>query len=298
MKTYRKLYPIAALLLLLSCGKGKNEFEAAGTFEATEIVVSAEANGKLIRFEVEEGSQLKANREVGCIDTLQLYLTKMQLLASRKAVDSKQPDITKQIAALREQIVAAKREKKRVENLVKANAATTKQLDDADSQLAVLEKQLDAQFSTLRNNRTGITEESSALDIQIAQTEDLLRKCRISSPADGTVLNKYAEAGEIVANGKPLFKIADVQNMFLRAYITADQLTRMKLGQTVKVYADFGEKEQKEYEGTVTWVSDRAEFTPKTIQTKDERANLVYAIKISLKNDGYLKIGMYGEIRQ
>lgn len=284
-----------ALLLLSACGSGKGEFDASGTFEATEIIVSSEANGKLLQFNVEEGQQLVAANEVGYVDTLQLYLKKMQLLASGKAVSHKSMDINKQIAATREQISKAKYEKNRTANLLKSNAATQKQVDDIDSQIAVLEKQLAAQISTLQQGNASVTEESSAYEIQVAQLEDQLKKCHISSPINGTVLAKYAEPGELAATGKPLFKVADVENMFLRAYVTGGQLSQIKLGDKVKVYSDLGDDDRKEYEGTITWISDKSEFTPKTIQTRDERANLVYAIKIAIKNDGYLKIGMYGE---
>lgn len=286
-----------ALLLLSACGSNKGDYDASGTFEATEIIVSSEANGKLMQLDVEEGQSLVAGKEVGYVDTLQLYLKKMQIIASGKAISHKSMDISKQIAATREQIDKAKYERKRTENLLKANAATQKQLDDMDSQIAILEKQLAAQVSTLQQGNASVTEESSAYEIQVAQLEDQLHKCHITSPTDGTVLAKYAEPGELAAMGKPLFKVADVQNLFLRAYITADQLSQIKLGDKVKVYSDWGEKERKEYEGTITWISDKAEFTPKTIQTRNERANLVYAIKIAVKNDGYLKIGMYGEAR-
>ena len=222
----------------------------------------------------------------------------MQLLASGKAIASKSTDINKQIAATKEQIGKAEYERKRTENLLKENAATQKQIDDIDSQIAVLKKQLEAQISTLQRGNASITEESSAYEIQVAQLDDQLRKCHITSPICGTVLAKYAEAGELATQGKPLFKVADVQHLFLRAYITADQLSQLKLGDKVKVFSDLGKDDRREYEGTITWISDKSEFTPKTIQTRDERANLVYATKIAVKNDGYIKIGMYGEMKE
>lgn len=298
MKTIKDTLFIASLITLAACGNGKNDYDASGTFEATEVIVSSEANGKLLQFNVDEGQLLEAGKETGYVDTVQLYLKKMQLLASQKSVQSKSADITKQIAATKEQISKAEFEKRRTENLIKSNAATQKQLDDIDSQIAVLEKQLAAQVSTLQRGNISVTEESSALDVQVAQLNDQLEKCRISSPITGTVLAKYAEQGELATQGKPLFKIADIQNMFLRAYITADQLSQMKIGDKVKVYSDLGEKDRKEYDGVITWISDKSEFTPKTIQTRDERANLVYAVKIAVKNDGYLKIGMYGEMKK
>ncbi|WP_347080909.1 HlyD family secretion protein, partial [Bacteroides uniformis] len=233
-------------------------------------------------------------QEVGIIDTVQLYLKKLQLEASVKSVEGQRPDILKQVAATQEQIVQARRERDRVSNLLRVGAANQKQLDDAESLLEVLRKQLDAQNSTLRNSDRSLTWQSSSVGIQVAQIEDQLRKCHITSPLTGTVLAKYAEAGELAAPGTPLFKVADMEQIYLRAYITSEQLAEIKLGQQVKVYADYGKDVRQEYPGVVTWISDTSEFTPKTILTKDERANLVYAVKIAVKNDGMLKIGMYG----
>lgn len=298
MGTNKYLLFTASFVVLTACGNGKSDYDASGTFEATEVIVSSEANGKIMQFNVEEGQLLEADKEVGCIDTLQLYLKKMQLLASGKAVANKSMDINKQIAATKEQISKAEYEKKRNENLLKENAATQKQIDDINSQIAVLKKQLEAQVSILQRGNASVTEESSAYEIQVAQLDDQLRKCHITSPINGTVLAKYAEKGELATQGKPLFKVADVQKMFLRAYITADQLTQLKLGDKVKVFSDLGDNDRREYEGVITWISDKSEFTPKTIQTRDERANLVYAMKIAVKNDGYLKIGMYGEMEK
>ena len=224
-------------------------------------------------------------------------MQKEQLLKNIRSVESNRPDINKQIAATRQQIATAQIEQRRIINLLKSNAANEKQLDDINGQIAVLEKQLKAQESTLQNNSNSITEQSSALEIQVAQIEDQLKKCSISSPINGTILTKYAEAGELANTGKPLFKVADIENMYLRAYITSVQLSQVKVGQKVTVISDYGDGKRKEYPGIVTWISSQSEFTPKTILTKDERANLVYAVKIAIKNDGYVKIGMYGEVR-
>lgn len=296
-----KLLNIAGSLLLLSCfaacGDGKSSYDATGTFETTEVLVSSEAAGKLLNFDVEEGMQLTAGKEVGLIDTVQLYLKKLQLQASMKSVESQRPDFNKQIAATKQQIATAEREKRRVENLLKAGAANQKQLDDWDAQIALLQRQLAAQISSLQNSTNSLTEQGSSVGIQVAQIADQLAKCHIFSPISGTVLAKYVEAGELASIGKPLFKVADVEQMYLRAYITSGQLSQVKLGDKVTVFSDYGGDERKEYPGVVTWISDRSEFTPKTILTKDERANLVYAVKIAVKNDGYLKIGMYGEVR-
>ena len=283
--------------LLLSCTKTGDEYDAAGTFESTEVIVSAENSGKIQDLNIEEGQVLKQNQLVGTIDSTQLYLKKEQLLSSGKALQSRRPNVQKQIAAIQEQIENANKERRRVENLLKANAANQKQLDDIKAQIAVLEKQLDAQKTTLETSNQGITDETKGVSIQVAQIEDMLSKCKIISPIEGTVLVKYAEAGEIAMPGKALFKIADTNNMVLRAYLTGDQLTKLKIGEKIRVFADFGESNMREYEGTLTWISSKSEFTPKTIQTRDERANLVYATKIKVKNDGYIKIGMYGNIK-
>ena len=293
----RNLLGLCSLLALFSaCGNGAPKYDATGTFETTEVLVSAEASGRLLYFDIEEGMLLKAGEEVGVVDTVQLYLKKLQLEASLKSVEEQRPDILKQVAATKEQISAAQRERNRVANLLKVGAANQKQLDDAEDQLEVLRKQLVAQNTTLSNSHQSLTWQSSSVGIQVAQVEDQLRKCHITSPIIGTVLAKYAEAGELTAMGTPLFKVADTEQMYLRAYITSEQLSQVKLGQKVTVFSDYGTDEHKQYPGVVTWISDTSEFTPKTILTKNERANLVYAVKIAVHNDGLLKIGMYGGV--
>ena len=293
----RNLLGLCSLLALFSaCGNGAPKYDATGTFETTEVLVSAEASGRLLYFDIEEGMLLKAGEEVGVVDTVQLYLKKLQLEASLKSVEEQRPDILKQVAATKEQISAAQRERNRVANLLKVGAANQKQLDDAEDQLEVLRKQLVAQNSTLSNSHQSLTWQSSSVGIQVAQVEDQLKKCHITSPITGSVLAKYAEAGELTAMGTPLFKVADTEQMYLRAYITSEQLSQVKLGQKVTVFSDYGTDEHKQYPGVVTWISDTSEFTPKTILTKNERANLVYAVKIAVHNDGLLKIGMYGGV--
>lgn len=282
---------------IFSACHAESNFDATGTFEATEIIVSAETSGKLFYLNAEEGTRLKQGEEVGLTDTIQLYLHKLQLEASMKSVESQRPDIRKQIAATKEQIATAERERNRVENLLQVNAANRKQLDDWNSQLAVLRRQLDAQVSSLENNTASLNEQSSSVAIQAAQIADQLQKCHILSPISGTVLAKYAEPGELATPGKPLFKIADMENLFLRAYVTSTQLASVTLGQKVKVIADFGNEIGPEYEGKITWIADEAEFTPKTILTDDERANQVYAVKIAVRNDGKIKLGMYGKVK-
>lgn len=286
-----------AALLPVACSNNKTDYDASGIFESTEVIVSSQVSGQLMEFTVTEGQQLQAHSYLGYVDTTQLYLKKQQLMASRTAVSSRSTSVPRQIASLKEQIATQKRELARFGNLVKLNAANQKQVDDIQSQLSVLEKQLAAQTELLVNNNQGISGESTALESQIAQIEDQLLKSRITSPIQGTVLTKYAEQGEFTAPGKALFKVSDMQQMYLRAYITSDQLTQLKQGQSVTVYVDFGEEQMRTYPGTISWIADKAEFTPKTIQTRNERANLVYAVKIAVTNDGYLKNGMYGEVK-
>lgn len=286
-----------AAMLPVACSNNKTDYDASGIFESTEVIVSSQVSGQLMEFTVTEGQQLQADSYLGYVDTTQLYLKKQQLMASRTAVSSRSTSVPRQIASLKEQIATQKRELARFGNLVKLNAANQKQVDDIQSQLSVLEKQLVAQTELLVNNNQGISGESTALESQIAQIEDQLLKSRITSPIQGTVLTKYAEQGEFTAPGKALFKVSNMQQMYLRAYITSDQLTQLKQGQSVTVYADFGEDQMRTYTGTISWIADKAEFTPKTIQTRNERANLVYAVKIAVTNDGYLKNGMYGEVK-
>jgi len=300
MKMKKRLLNIAFILaatFLIGCSNGNGDFDATGTFESEEIIVSSEATGKLIFFDVEEGFEIKQNQIVGIVDSIQLHLKKKQLLSSITAVLSKQPDISAQLAALQKQIETTEVEKKRIENLVKLDAATTKQLDDVNSQLEVLNKQYTATKSSLTITKQGLQSETLPLVAQVEQIEDQIKKSYIINPIDGTVLTRYAKPDEITSNGKALYKIADLSGMTLRAYVDGDQLGQIKLGQKVKVYIDKGEGDQKEMSGEIYWVSSKAEFTPKTIQTKDERANLVYAIKVKVINDGYLKIGMYGEVK-
>jgi HlyD family secretion protein len=237
-----------------------------------------------------------ANQAVGTIDSLQLHLERKQLLAQQSALLTSRPDVKKQVASLREQIVKQKSELRRVENMLSDGAATQKQKDDIEAQIKILEGQLEATFSTLSKNTSTINDNSVALEAQIAALDDRISKCRILSPVGGTVLVKYAEAGELASVGKPLMKIADLKNIYLRAYFTSDQLANIKLGDEVKVVADFGGEERYDYIGRVAWISSESEFTPKTIQTKDSRANLVYAVKIAVENDGRLKIGLAGEV--
>ena len=291
----KRIVYIAAVVLAASCGT-EAEFDAQGTFEATEVVVSSEATGRILNFEVEEGMAVEANQMVGAIDSVQLHLQRKQLVAQQSALLGSRPDVKKQVAALREQIAKQNEELRRVENMLKEGAATQKQKDDIEAQIKIMESQLDATLSTLDKNTSTINSNSAALEAQIAALDDRISKCRIISPVGGTVLVKYAEAGELATVGKPLMKIADLDNIYLRAYFTSDQLAKVNLGDEVKVVADFGGEERYDYTGRVAWISSESEFTPKTIQTKDSRANLVYAVKIAVENDGRLKIGLAGEV--
>ena len=287
----------ALTLLVSSCGSSDKEFDATGIFEATEVTVSAEATGRLMAFDVTEGSRVNADRQVGLIDTVQLQLKAEQVGATRESFANQRPNVQAQVATTRQQLVKAQLERTRTAALLKDGAATRKQMDDADNAVRVLKSQLEAQVSMLNNSARSLNSQMSGADIQRYQVLDQLKKCHITSPITGTVLEKYAERGEFAVIGKPLFKVADVDQMYLRAYITSAQLAKVKVGQRVKVFSDYGTDTRKSYDGTVTWISSRAEFTPKTILTDDERADLVYAVKIAVKNDGYIKIGMYGEVK-
>lgn len=296
MKTKQLLILISVILLFASCMGKSRQSDATGYFEATEIIVSSQANGEILQLDVAEGQRVQAGEKVGVVDSTQLHLQKLSLLSNVRGVRVQAPNIDTQTAAIEEQIQTLQRERTRTQNLIAANAANKKQLDDINSQIEVLQKQLSAQTSTLQKSSETLSAQSSALQIQVAQLDDLLEKCIVKSPIAGVVLDKYAEAGELTATGTPLFKIADLDRMYLRAYITNDQLAKIKLNNPVTIRVDGGDGAMRSYEGTVTWISDKSEFTPKTIQTKNERANLVYAVKISVENDGYLKIGMYGEV--
>lgn len=289
-------YPLL-VLLAASCVEGNKAYDASGVFESTEVTVSAEGNGKILSLDLQEGDRLEAGQIVGCIDTVQLHLSEIQLEASRRAVGSGRLDISRQIAALESQIGKQRQELDRFTKLEKAGASNRKQVEDIQAQIETLERQLAAQEESLNCSNRNVSGQADALEAQIEQIRDRIRKCVITSPVAGTVLAKYSEAGEFAALGRALFKVADIDNIRLRAYITAEQLTALKLGQQVRVFADQGSSGRKEYAGTLIWISDKAEFTPKTIQTRDERANLVYAVKIAVENDGLIKLGMYGDIK-
>lgn len=296
MKAYLFL-GLGLSFVLSACGNNDIPYDASGVFETTEVIVSAQATGELLSFTVEEGMNVKADEKLGYVDTLQLALKKKQLTATLAATDSKWLDEKRQSASLRQQIINLERERKRFGDLLEADAATEKQVDELDYQIDVLKRQLSATEEQLNSHNKSLDGQCLSLEAQLAQLEDQIEKSVVSSPVSGTVISKYAEPGEIVQPGKSLFKVANLEKMKLRIYITADQLTMLKIGQKVKVYADKGQDERQEYEGVVSWISDKAEFTPKTIQTRDERANLVYAVKVSVRNDGFIKRGMYGDVK-
>lgn len=284
-------------LMLAACGGNEKEYDATGTFEATETTVFAEQSGALLTFSVNEGDNIEANKEVGLIDTTQVWLKIQQLGATKEVYQSQKPDMEAQIAATRQQLAKAQQEEQRFHELVADGAAPSKMLDDASSQVKVLQKQLAAQQSALSTSTRSLDKQMAATDVQVSQLRDQLRKCHIVTPTKGTVLEKYVERGEFVVVGKPLFKMADTEAMYLRAYVTSAQLQNIKIGQQVMVFADYGDGQRKEYDGTISWISSRSEFTPKTILTDDERADLVYAVKVAIKSDGFVKIGMYGEVK-
>ncbi len=292
-----KILFLTSMIAVSACSSDNDTYDATGTFEAVETIVSAEATGTIEKLDIEEGQQLKRGATIGYIDSTQLHLKKKQLQAQIRAVLSKKPNMSAQLAALLEELQHAEHEQRRIANLMKSDAATQKQLDDATAQVNIIKRRISAQESTLGITTSSLVEETLPLQVQIEQLEDQLAKCRIINAVNGTVLTKYVESYETAVSGKPLYKIADLSTVILRAYITGDQFSKAKLNQKVTVLVDDENGSYKEYLGTVQWISDKAEFTPKTIQTKDERANLVYAVKIGVKNDGFLKIGMYGEVK-
>ena len=324
MTMKRMILPLAALLLT-ACGDKNNHNEATGTFEATEVTVSAKSSGELQVFAISEGQEIEQGKEVGHIDSYPLQLkkdqlattrsqldaNKRQLAASRQATNSKQLDLEMQVATIRQQIANAQRERQRFTELVNDGAVPRKQLDDINYQIKVLEKQLAAAREQIKSNNASLAQQSSgigaqkdgidaqqaSLTVQQAQLDDQIANTLVKAPITGTVLEKYAEQGEFVSTGKPLFKMADVREMTLRAYVTSAQLEKVKVGQAVKVTADYGSDRSQTYDGVVTWISSQSEFTPKTIVTDDERADLVYAVKVRVKNDGHIKMGMYGKVR-
>jgi HlyD family secretion protein len=307
---------LAAILFVLtalasSCSSNKLKTDASGVFESDEVIVSAEQSGQILSFNIKEGDTIRKGAIIGQIDMSNTILQKQQVQATIHALSEKttnpHPEIElvkKQIAVQQSQLAQQLRERTRTKNLLKGDAATQKQLDDINAQIdqlkkqiAVSEQQIALDKSNIATQNSTVYSEKAPLEKSVAEIQDEINKGQIVNPISGTVLTKYALEGEMTTMGKALYKIADLDTVTLRAYVTGSQLAGIKLGQRVKVYTDDAAKSYKEYPGQVSWVSDQSEFTPKTIQTKDERANLVYAVKIRVKNDGYLKLGMYGEVK-
>lgn len=306
-----KLLILGGIILLASCKNGKNDHDASGVFEADEVIVSSEISGKILKFAAQEGDRLGAGDSVAVIDATNIRLQKEQVEATIGTLSDKTTDVGLQVDLLRNQLnvqesqfETLERERTRFENLVKADAATQKQVDDIlgqinqlKRQMAVTQQQIRVQQNITGTQNRGILSEKQPLSKRVAQLDDQLQRSTVVNPVEGTLLTKYAEAGEVTASGKALYKVANLATLRLRAYLDGDQLAQVKLGQQLKVEVDDGKGGYRDYEGKLSWIADKAEFTPKTIQTKDERANLVYAIKVDVKNDGFLKIGMYGEIK-
>lgn len=301
MKSTIGMKTISAILfsaiLFYSCNDREPDFDATGTFQTDEIIISASVAGTIEAFNVEEGSRVEQGQLLGWIDSTQLHLRKKQLIAQIDAILSRRPQIATQLASYRVQLENAQRELQRVKNLFEAEAATQKQVDDATAHVAVIRRQMEAHRSSLDISSQALVSETLPLSAQVEQLDDQIRNCRIINPVTGVILQQYAQQHELANPGKPLYKVADLSVLELRAYITGDQLPGIKLGQEVAVMIDNGAGGFKEYQGTISWISSKAEFTPKTIQTKEERADLVYAMNARVKNDGYLKIGMYGEVK-
>ncbi len=297
MKNHKLIIACCASLLITACKPEQKSYDATGAFEAEETIISAEASGTLLRFDVTEGQELDSGRVIGYIDSIQLFLKKKQLEAQVKSLLGRKPDVPLQLATLQSQLETAQKEQDRFTKLVSSGAAPSKQLDDINAQIKSIRSQMDALKSSLTISSQGFSADAAPLEVQIDQVKDQLAKCTIINPMHGTVLLKYANVNEMASIGKPLYKIADLSTINLRAYISGDQLPQVKLNQEVKVLTDDGHGGFNETTGTITWISDKAEFTPKTIQTKEERADMVYAIKVLVKNDGSYKIGMYGEIK-
>jgi HlyD family secretion protein len=287
----KKIIPFLILVSLFSCNKNNEKADGYGNFEATEVTISAEANGKIDYLKLEEGDVLEPNSQVGLVDTTQLYFNKQQLIASKSTVYSKSANVLSQVKVLQEQLKTTLIEKKRIQNMFAENAATKRQVDEIDGKVSVIQEQM----KSVETQNSPIINEVKSIDVQIEKINDQIQKSKIINPIKGTVLSKYTEPNEVTAFGKPIYKIADISEMTLRIYVSETQLSQIKVGQNVTVKIDT-EKEMKSYQGMISWIASSAEFTPKIVQTKEERVNLVYAVKVKVKNDGNLKIGMPAEM--
>ncbi len=288
----KKIFLFGSIILLFASCSKNHQSDAYGNFEAVETLISAEANGKLNEFTINEGDQINANITVGLIDTVSLYLQKRQLMASKKAVESKIKNILSEINVYKEQLITLTKDQKRISKLFETGAATQKQLDDINGSISVTKRRIEA----IETQNAGVLSEIQSLDWKVKSMEDQIQKCIVKNPVKGTVLEKYAEENEFVNLGKPLYKIARLDEITLRVYLSGSQLSSVKIGQKVQVLFDKDEDSNSEVEGIITWISSQSEFTPKIIQTKEERVKLVYAVKVKVKNDGRIKIGMPGEV--
>lgn len=294
----KRFFVILILLpALFACKDSKGEYDASGRFEATELIISSEANGKVMELWAEEGDRIESGSVLGYIDTIQLSLQKRRLLVGNQAVRARRADVSKQIAVLKQQITNLEVERERAQKLVKADAGNRKTLEDIEAQIHTLQRQIEAQRSALESGNLSADKEGAAIEIQVAQTEDLIRKSLIVAPISGIISVKYVNRGEFRGVGQPLLKLADLDNLILRAYVSAKDLSGIKVGDEAAVFTGFDDETKKEYAGVVSWISQEAEFTPKNIQSREQRSNLVYAVKISVKNDGYIKMGMYGDVK-
>lgn len=297
MVRYEILAAAAAVTLLAGC-RNDIDFDACGQIDAEQVTVSAETSGRILSLNVREGDVLNASQMVGAVDSVQTALQIRELEQRRDGAMSRLIDIDRQQAPQKDQLASLENDFRRYSSLLANNAATQKQVDDLRSQIDILKSQMAAQKQTWERNNSSVRSEISTYEIQIAEKRDQLAKCRICSPVAGTVLTKYANEGESVTVGKPLFKLADLTETYVRAYFTTSQLGTLNLGDEMKVIPDDGSANPKEYTGRVIWISSQAEFTPKDIQTRDERAELVYAVKVAVPNDGSLRLGMYAYVRK
>lgn len=294
----KRIVAAAMFFAIAGCGSREIEFDACGQIDATDVTVSAESGGMILSLDIEEGDRLVEGQRLGAIDSAQIWLQRQELQKRKEGALARLVDIDRQLAPSIAQLESLRKDHERFASLLSKDAGTRKQLDDNESQIAVLEGQIAAQKQTYAQQNDATMAEIGTYEVQMAQRDDQLKKCRITAPVSGKVLAKYAEAGESVTSGKPLFRMADMDRVYVRAYFSTSQFASLAVGDKVTVIPDDGTDSPKEYEGTVTWISDEAEFTPKNIQTRDERADLVYAVKVSLKNDGNLRLGMYAYIRK
>ncbi len=286
------LFSVILLITFSSCNRNDNLSDAYGNFEATELIISAESAGELIRFDIEEGDAVGKGQLVGIIDTTDLVISRKLLYQQRKTIGAQLKSINSEIEVAEQQLQNSLVNQQRTKNLYDKGAATQKQMDDINGLVDVNRKQILA----IRSRKDAILNQMSGIDVQVEQINEKIEDCMIRNPMNGTVLVKYAEQGELAAMGRPLYKLADIKRMKLKAYISGDQLPHLKIGQEVDVIIDDSKKDNKTIKGIVEWISSTAEFTPKTIQTKEERVNLTYAIKVAVENDGTIKIGMPGEV--